>query len=341
MKINVSRLANFNTSKILCIAYDNQKICDGAGAQLQRIAEIYGLSKLYNFQFSKEKIKTIDSNPGDGIKTVAEKNLVVEEINQLFINALGTCDHDSHTDFEPRFMLLAKKFKLIWIWIGLNKIFSSRKFNPRMLLSDLSFTRNLDPLLYGFFREKIIANSQFKAWVRMDSVPQIQVHFLGAKNSEALLSDRYINYNKLLPLLSLLKDRYPTYKSLLHTDLDPSRERWKIVGTLDKKTEDYWINSGFLGENYSIRENKLDPRHLFPVEVIDDVLSNVSPIEVWRHMANAEVLICGKSSLSFIGGLINIKSKAKIIAPKSFINYPTDWIMLDFDQENPIEGIQF
>jgi hypothetical protein len=47
--------------KKACLTYDNSFLCDGAGAQIQRIAAIYGIAMKYRCMFAKTEILDIDS----------------------------------------------------------------------------------------------------------------------------------------------------------------------------------------------------------------------------------------------------------------------------------------
>jgi hypothetical protein len=144
------------------------------------------------------------------------------------------------------------------------------------------------------------------------------------------MPERYTNPQKVIDIVRDLQLKYPKYKTLLHTDLDENSHRWSFSESqTDPKTAEYWRETGIIGSNNEVYLNIIEPRLIFSEVVIDQILTNVSPLDVWKHMANAEVLICAKSSLSFIGGLINIKPNAQIFAPNGYINYPKNWNQFD------------
>jgi|688.fasta_scaffold40554_3 hypothetical protein len=322
---------NFLTSRYsLCISYDNLAICDGAGAQIQRIVEIYGVCRLYNYQFSNVDILKIDSNPGDGMNTEAEKNKFIFLLNDIFVRPLSNCNHDIHTDVKTIWNFLVNRLNFPRIWLRINQFVNIGKNNSRLVLSDLSFTKKLDSDLYFFYKNKIHSTEKFIKWVKLDKAPEIQIHFQGAKTSRQRMAERYIEPKKLIELLQKIKNNYPEYQTLLHTDLDMKNENWNVVDSQTPETIRYWQESGLIDKNNKVVLNKIDPRSIFSESEIDQVLTAVSPLDVWKQMANADILICAKSSLSFIGALINIKPSVQIYVPNGFINYPTNWNKVNF-----------
>jgi hypothetical protein len=94
----------------MCLAYNNLAMRDGAGAQLQRIAEVFGICGLYNYKFSNVDIIKIDSNPGDGMNDVDTKDKFLSNLNDTLVRPLGSCGHAFHYDIESicNFLILDK-----------------------------------------------------------------------------------------------------------------------------------------------------------------------------------------------------------------------------------------
>lgn len=325
MKPNLS-----NSRYSLCLSYDNSSICDGAGAQIQRIAEIYGVCRLYNYEFSSVDIIRIDSNPGDGMNSGDEKDRFISSLNEILVRPLGTCNHNIHSDVKPIWNFLVRRLNFPGIWLRLNQLVNIGRKNSRLTLSDLSFTRKLDSDLYFFYRDRIHSSKEFIKWVKLDRVPEIQIHFQGAKTSKQRMAERYIEPKNLVELVRQIRKQYPNHQTLMHTDLDNQKENWNFVGSQTPETIKYWKACGLIDENNKVNFNKIDPRSIFEESDIGEVLTGVSPLEVWKMMANAEILICAKSSLSFIGALINIKPSVQIYVPDGFINYPKNWNTMNF-----------
>ena len=78
----------------ICLGYDNLNQNDGAGAQVQRILGIYSLSVKFKLGFKFVPVIRIDPNPGDGMDNENERSNLVENLNNLLLKTLGTCDHD-------------------------------------------------------------------------------------------------------------------------------------------------------------------------------------------------------------------------------------------------------
>lgn len=317
--------------KKLCLTYDNHLLCDGSGAQIQRIAFIYGLAKKYKYHHSRIGIARIDSNPGDGMHSELEKSHLVSEINKLLVDPLENCSHSKHTEIKNRFTFLITKFNLYWLWLLLNNLTSLTKSNPQLKINHTLIARYPSSEIYLNYANKIKFDPNFIKWAKNNQKFEIQAHFLGAKNSLNKMSERFIESRKIIRILEVCKSHHPTWKILIHSDIDSSNQNWKIIGEQSIETIQYWKEGGILDEKGNFYLNPINLEKEFPANLVNEFATGISPLEVWKLMVNAKILLCGKSSLSFIGALLNNVPNALILAPRGFTKFPRNWIELDYE----------
>jgi hypothetical protein len=53
------------------------------------------------------------------------------------------------------------------------------------------------------------------------------------------------------------------------------------------------------------------------------IVTELNPLESWKLMQEADILVIGKSSFSFVGALLN--QSAQVISPVGFYSGPRDW----------------
>ena len=316
--------------KNLCLTYDNLDMCDGSGAQLQRIAFIFGLAIEYGYSHLRTGIYRIDSNPGDGLKSEKEKQSIVFQLNQLFVEPLGDCGHTHHSTITPRFTLLITRFKLYRIWLSLNNLVNLKKNNPLLKINSRLISKNASPKFYILYANLIKNNKKFIKWAQTKAVSEIQVHFQAAKTSQSRMTERYIDPDKLKKIIVECKKFNSEWKVTLHTDLELNSKSWKIVGSQCEQTMIYWRKEGFLDNEGNAKLNSIDLNRTFPSNLVDHIVTGISPLETWKLMTNAKILICGKSSFSFIGALLNVKPNSIIIVPRGYIKYPSNWVKIDY-----------
>jgi len=316
----------------LCLTYDNKSLCDGLGAQLQRIAFIYGFTKKNNYSFTNSLIISIDSNPGDGITSLAEKQNLINEANSIFVIPLGSCDHEYHNIINPKFKYLVRRFGMYRTFIFLNQIIRFYKKNKQIRFNNQLIYKKTNPAVYEIYANYIKKNKKFIEWLSDLSSYEIQIQLSAAVVSKEKTPERYIDHEQIKQVLETIRISFPNWKVMLHTDVDQRNSGWKLTGLQDKETIKYWKHIGVLDGNNQVSLNFPNLHEIFPPNLVDKFESKISPLEVWKNMAKSKILVCGKSSLSFIGGLLIQDPKALVIAPYGYIKYPKNWLQINYDE---------
>lgn len=293
---------------MLQLSYDNRNPKDGSGAQLQRVLGVYCLSKYLKLQYVHNKIIDVSTHALDPFQDEKSRELFVKRVNDCFdftssVNALS----------NPVFILKLRLARL------LKEAIRSKILNKPVLLSVVEPFGIIDffPKVYGClpnpnfgFDETV--NSKFGG---------IVIHYRHGVGGFAkyhkqsiprqLQDSYYLNCMKLLRQEAISGE-----KILLFTDapLKP------LDFTPPPQQIKNWVGSpNFDGEK--IRIEKSEVNAIFLNSGLDiEIIHGGDPLEALAVMANARILFIGRSSLSYVGGLLN--KSGKVIYPRSFWHSP-------------------
>lgn len=310
--------------------YDNQSTKDGSGAQVQRIFAIYSLTKFIGVKFANEEIIDIDFNPGDGIKTHDQMQEYVRKLNNFL---------DFLNDSKPTRPILKR---ISFVYAFQYKWFNCIYF-AYMRLQSMFVKRDYLYLIsnpYPFIEKYPQAYSHLKliSPIRETSLRRemisIQLHIGRAKVSENHMSERFTRDEWYLRILdeitAAITSAGKEYEILIHTDLTAERI-WEVPKGANEETLKYWSDSGIIGSDGRLELQDLSELSGFDNYKNLSIVNNIDPISAWRIMSEADFLLIGKSSFSFVGALLN--RKGLVISPYFWHKGPASWLTLEHGSE--------
>ncbi len=294
---------------------------DGAGAQLQRIASIYSLAIALGLDFSSQKIGSVEVQHGDPFLSELDVKNFVTSFNQLAAPLTTKILGDS-----PKVVKMDSRPSRFFAGILWQALLSSLMKRPIVvqLVDAYGFT-NFHPDLYRVFTQKMnsIENANLKR--EQKDLVDIQIHIRSSTLKYG--SERYLDPEAIFSCLTNVISN----KSLrgfevtvgIHTDCWTEPAGTELISNhVTSETLEYWKLLGIVDDQGKVNRDQINiGREL--IERIKSTYPKVivypqqSPIDAWRIMAEADVLIISKSSFSFVGGLLN---------PNAEIWTPTFWI---------------
>lgn len=323
------RLA-YTLEMAIFFGYDNQSAQDGSGAQVQRIFAIYSLSKFIGVRFAHQDIINIDFNPGDGINTYSQMQEYVGKLNSF----LEFLDDAKPTSPILKRMSFVYAFQYKWF----NRIYFAYKD-----LQSLVFKRDYLYLItnpYPFIEKYPQAYSHLKVISPFSEtgIPRekisIQLHIGRAKVSENHMPERFTKDEWYLGILdeitAAITSAGKEYEILIHTDLTAERI-WEVPTGANEETLKYWNDSGIIDSKGRLELQDLSELSGFDNYKNLSIVSNIDPISAWRIMSDADFLLIGKSSFSFVGALLN--RKGLVVSPYFWHKGPETWLTLEHGSE--------
>jgi hypothetical protein len=315
----------------VCLSFNNHQSKDGIGAQVVRIIDVYSLSRHFKMGFVNSPILQFDSNPGDNLNTPQEKRIFVLELIE-FLNLGGiSCQkkHQTRQVHDSRFFQLPGA---LFTYFSLRKFLNYVLNRHELLIINNPVNLTLRyPNIRSHFTKAPRA-SNFKSinddpQSSQEKVCRIHVHIRRGLISKTVLSNRYVPtewfLSLLLPIQATLDRLEVKCEFTIHTDVHEGNIHWSTSG-VSAETMAYLKNGG----------NRIDKDSNFTLEYEDfsislselesiKIVTELNPLESWKLMQEADILVIGKSSFSFVGALLN--QSAQVISPVGFYSGPRDW----------------
>ena len=292
----------------LQLSYDNRNPKDGTGAQLQRVLGVYCLSKYLKLQYVHNKIMDVSTHALDPFQNEKSRELFVRRVNDC-IDFTSSVNALLNPVFIPRLRLTHL----------LKEAITSKILKKSVLLSVVEPFGIIDyfPKVYDCLPK---ANFEFDESIN-SKFGGIVIHYRHGVGgfakyhkqsiSRQLQDSYYLNCMKLLKQEAISGEKILLFTDapLIPLDFTPPPQQIKN-----------WVGSpNFDGEK--IRIEKSEVNAIFVNSGLDiEFIHGGDPLEALAVMANARILIIGRSSLSYVGGLLN--KSGKVIYPRSFWHSP-------------------
>lgn len=302
----------------ISISYYSGKQFDGTGAQLQRLASVYALSKYLGIDFIKTPFSGVTVHPTDPFRT--------EEHYKQYLTRLGD------------FLRLEQQTDNVKDPTGKSIEFS--------IVSSSSL---LKIVLLNFFQRCRIHLKVFQANSIIDYWPELIPRFVSVNRNE-LNSAQFensgfsiaVHYRQgaggfpIYPGQKLSRQiDLDVYVKLLRTCIDnlPEVEKIEIIVFTDSPHEEtnfappkeqlaQWLGTpGFDGDKVTIIPTDFQPiKSLASNRISVSIEHGGNPLDAFIFMTQADILIMSRSSLSYLAGLLNLHGS--VYFPTSFWHSP-------------------
>lgn len=308
----------------VCLSFNNYKSKDGIGAQVLRIIEVYSLSKHFKMGFVNSPILQFDSNPGDNLNTPEDKLNFISELND-FLNLEDLSCKKTHNTRQLNFSRVLRLPGALSAYFILRKFLNYILNRHGLLIINNPHSMTLRyPNIRSYF---IQAFRNLTINSNNDDICRIHVHIMRGLVSKNILSNRFVPtswyLSLLLPIQATLDHLGVKYEFTIHTNVHEGNRLWSPSG-VSKESMTYLQDGG----------NKIDKKSNFTLNFEDfdttlsqlkvkKIVTELNPLESWKLMQEADILVIGKSSFSFVGALLN--QNAQVISPIGFYSGPSDW----------------
>ena len=308
----------------VCLTYNSKDKIDGSGAQLQRIFGLYSLAQRYHFDYLHTYITEVAVHALDPFQSSEEMIQYLTKLNKIFL--LPESDNESFNYiYEEQNLKLTKLLYCAIKSILLKQIILLRVTLPYRVL-------DIHPDSYEVIKQDLLNWNNENLNNTELGCKQIAVHFrsgvggMAVQKGEKISREIHVDYFKEVidSITSTIHDG--NFKITIFTDA-PMQDI-EFVPPAEQNT--LWSNSPALnGETIYILGNDLSSK-------FDKYLGKYSikiggdPIEAICEMSSADYLIMGRSSLSYIAGILNIQGK--VYYPANFWHPPLSrWIKVNIN----------
>ena len=300
----------------ITLTYDSESPKDGSGAQVQRILGIYSLAKKCQLGYLHTQIDDVSTHPYDYFQKENLRKAYVKRLNKTF--KLKDFPFPSNSSIQIPSLTF---FNILKLSIG------SRLFNKKLLVRIKEPYRVIDYLKNPY--SELPRNILIKKDIEIKYRNSIIMHYRYGVGNFAKYHNESITrqvdleyYKNSIRFLLGLNDQCK--KLLILTDA-PSEFK---VFTPPKNQIKNWENTPrFNGKSVSLIPYSIkDELSEFGLKV--EVRIGGDPIKAFQIMANAGALIVGRSSFSYLGGLLN--KHGLVVYPKAFWHPPLrNWKVIE------------
>lgn len=307
------RKLTYKSNASLTLTFDSTRSLDGTGAQLQRRISVYALANYFGLMYVNSEIKQVSVHPLDPFQSDELYKEYLNELNEFIVFKDSVYQGQATAEFARydlrfwRFMvlLLRNSIRKKALNLAVLEPYSVTEFRPE-ILNNARNTISIEPKTLSGFEK-----------------PYIAVHYRQGVGGFAVYPGQ--NIARETPLAK--------FEKILLSIIDDSRQKEikKLVVLTDAPTEityyrppenqhELWSGTpGFSDGVMTIQPinfDKLTEKLGIPVVVI----RGGNPLEAIEIMTQAEFLLMGKSSLSYLGGYLN--KVGTIYHPKDFWHRP-------------------
>lgn len=294
---------------MLSISYDNVTLQDGAGAQLQRVIGIFGISKYFHIKYIHNPLAEILVHAGDQVKSESEYLIYKNEINALI--PFPSSPRMKSVDRTISIKHLGTKQLLKYL---VRYTISSQHINLKVLQPDHIVNRF--PGVYKRFRkfQKIFSSEQdhiISVHVRQSGTDSNFI-LKGESNTRNLPAEYYVEQLKLIRA-QIGEINFNNFKILIVTDEPEHITYFNPFGN----QIGVWQDAGYPLDQNGFMINPGDvTRQILNHFPNSRVFRGGNPAEAIKVLASGKYLLMSRSSLSVVAGLLSKNSK--IIFPPNF-----------------------
>jgi hypothetical protein len=301
----------------IILEYDGQKKTDGVGAQLQRIMGIYGLAIRYGFSFRKSKISSLAIHPLDPYQTKIEMSEFLDKLNAKY--ELPSTEEYEH--FDNQVFIDSLNIKIL-TRVSLKALLTNKKYllsivEPYPLLE-------IHPNSYLFASKYLMKESETHRFeTKTQQKLKIVIHHrygvggMTVQKGEKIPREMPIEYFE--KCISFLVKKHGVENISEITVLsDAPQMNLEFIPPVNQG--DLWKSSPkFIDEKLQVKGVNLESLFVYP-GIRTQIVSGGDPMLALDAMAHAHYLIMSRSSLSYVGALLN--SKGQVIFPPLFWHKP-------------------
>jgi len=288
----------------MSISYFSGNQFDGAGAQLQRLASLYALSRYLNIDFIKTPLLGVTVHATDPFRTEDDYKQYLTRVGNFLHQDALDCNHPDPNCKSINFSILSA-FTLFKIVI-LN-IFQRYRIHLNVFQTN-SIIDSWPKLITDF----VSVNKNELKTVNMEtSGIDIAIHYRqGAGGFRAYPGQklsRQIEIDIYSKILKKCINKIPSAEPIRITVFtDSPREETDFIPPKEQLSQ--WSGTpGFDGNKITITPTDFQPIKSFASnQVTVSIEHGGDPLEALVFMTQADILIMSRSSLSYLAGLLNL-----------------------------------
>lgn len=287
-------------NKTIGVILDTRKLRDGTGAQIQRILSTYLVASVFKVGYVHSDVVTVQVHPLDPFQDLESLSEYIAKLNREFVFPSSGCDVKSYEIIDITSLTLFNliRYKLL-------STLTKRKF----LLKFVDPYPVSEYLVSEYWRvlEAMPKNSLVINKLPKKDYLNVVIHHRQGVGGQVIYPGqsipRELHIGYFLNVLSKITARVD--KSLLRISIHTDAPLIDLVYAPDKEQLHLWDGTpNFENGRVQIKSSEID--QVFGAAGYKVAIQyGGDPLDTIRDMASADYLIMARSSLSYIGGILN------------------------------------
>lgn len=310
-------LLRFTPGK-MSISYFSGSQFDGTGAQLQRLASVYALSKYLDIDFIETPLSGVTVHPTDPFRNGDEYKQYLTRVGNFlqldtnYANNQGkNCKSSNFSLISASILLkivVLNTFQRDRIHLNVFQANSIIDYWPELITNFVSVNRN-----------------EINAVKLETGGITVAIHYRQGTGGFPVYPgqklSRQIDLDVYAKILRKFLDKLPRTESIRITVFTDSPQE-EINFSPPKEQLSQWIGTpGFDGSKITITPTNFQPIKSFASNrVIVSIQHGGNPLDAFAFMTQADVLMMSRSSLSYLAGLLNLNGE--VYFPINFWHSP-------------------
>jgi hypothetical protein len=287
----------------LVLTYDNEALCDGTGAQLQRLMAIYSLAKSLHFKYLHTPIKDVSVHPLDPHQTLLEYEEYLNRLNSFI---------EFPTDFIPSENLVYAKQEIPNLNLSnlLILLFSKTKGFRVIKLVDIYSVIDCVPKIYHHAGNILIPKHFQPNLGSSNTAPTLAVHYRSVPGEFSIYEGegqtRQLQISRVEKAISRAVKKFDSkeFELIIFTDAPPNDMTVDVFAS----QQHLWEGTpGYANGKLHLRGRSLHRSFTRFTSNIKVVVGG-DPLDTITKMATADILITSKSSLSYVPAILSLNS---------------------------------
>lgn len=310
----------------LYLTYDSDSGFDGAGAQVQRQAAIFGIAKRFSLGYKHSPLIGISWNPNDGMPDELSREIELRNLNSFFYLPDSLSNPN---EIDNRITVKSLTFLTLVIFYLKARV---RRQSITLASQNPYPIANLFPGIYRQARKIWGAQLANQSKLLNVDTPLISIHVRRSAVPQNLPdgqpNPRFVPDSWYLEILNVLteSDADGAMHLEVHSDFDPASEI-SVPADAPNNSQSHWEALGLSTSPGEFHSPSTDLSPFLGLKGFKSVelVTGLPPLEAMIRMAQSDVLLGSRSSMSFIAGLLKGEA-GKVVFPKFWHPTPAEWI---------------
>lgn len=309
------------------LTYDSQRICDGSGAQIQRIMSIFSAARFARIGYVHTDLVSIEPNPGDGLQTKLERSRFVSTVNAFCRlpneRPSRVLAHVRIRTLQPWSLRLLRWLHHMLRVLRLSLVVHATSAYGWIDRSPWNYeyaSSHLRPKLNETLRrvsKELVVDCHIRRALAPSTTPNGQPY-------GRHLPTRWVR-DILTPIREVTLESQIDLRIRVHTDFPASNRTWLLPENGVYPSLSMWQAHNLVDKDMELTAKAEDFSNTLEGFGTLEVIQDLDALQTIELMVSSDILLISPSSLSYVAGLL--RAARPVVAPPFWHGCLPTWVI--------------